>query len=81
MIHFLLRMGRQCLAVTSITGTACLSVYDHNRNRRVGQILILEDDESIRLALRKALTQAGHSVLEAANGRKGHVSTMSSRLI
>lgn len=31
----------------------------------------MEDDESIRLALRKSLSRAGHEVQEAANGAEG----------
>ena len=37
----------------------------------MGRILIMEDDESIRLALRKTLLRAGHEVREAANGAEG----------
>ena len=39
----------------------------------MGRILIMEDDESIRLALRKTLLRAGHEVCEAANGAEGAV--------
>jgi len=34
-------------------------------------ILIIEDDNSLREVLRHALSQAGHSVIEAQNGREG----------
>lgn len=37
----------------------------------MGRILIMEDDESIRLALRKSLDRAGHEVFEAGNGAEG----------
>ena len=37
----------------------------------MGRILIMEDDESIRLALRKSLGRAGHEVHEACNGAEG----------
>lgn len=37
----------------------------------VSSILIMEDDESIRLALRKSLARAGYDVSEAANGAEG----------
>ena len=37
----------------------------------MGRILVMEDDDTIRLALRKALSQAGHEVLEASNGAEG----------
>ena len=37
----------------------------------MGRILIMEDDESIRLALRKSLDRAGHDVSEASNGAEG----------
>ena len=41
------------------------------RGGTVSRILIMEDDESIRLALRRALDQAGYEVSEAANGVEG----------
>ncbi|MDP2384390.1 MAG: response regulator [Nitrospirota bacterium] len=34
-------------------------------------ILIIDDEESIRILLRSALEAAGHEVTEAANGRQG----------
>ena len=34
-------------------------------------ILIIEDEESIRLLLRSALEAAGYEVTEATNGRQG----------
>ena len=37
----------------------------------MSNILITEDDESIRLALRKSLARAGYDVSEAANGAEG----------
>lgn len=37
----------------------------------MSSILIMEDDESIRLALRKSLARAGYDVSEAANGAEG----------
>ena len=37
----------------------------------MSNILIMEDDESIRLALRKSLARAGYDVSEAANGAEG----------
>jgi DNA-binding NtrC family response regulator len=37
----------------------------------MARILILDDEESIRLILRKALEDAGHTVDEAANGVDG----------
>lgn len=37
----------------------------------MGRILIMEDDEAIRLALYKALTNAGHEVQEAGDGAEG----------
>ena len=39
----------------------------------MGRILIMEDDEAIRLALRKALVMAGHEVMEAGNGAEGAI--------
>lgn len=37
----------------------------------MGRIVIMEDDEAIRLALRKALTLSGHEVQDAGNGAEG----------
>jgi DNA-binding response OmpR family regulator len=34
-------------------------------------ILIIEDDNSVRDILRQALSRAGHSVIEARNGKEG----------
>jgi CheY-like chemotaxis protein len=34
-------------------------------------ILIIDDEESVRLLLRSTLRAAGHEVVEAANGREG----------
>jgi DNA-binding NtrC family response regulator len=37
----------------------------------MAQILIIDDDDHARAVLRQALERAGHSVLEAADGREG----------
>jgi CheY-like chemotaxis protein len=37
----------------------------------VATILVIEDSEEVRRAIHRALTAAGHSVLDAANGRLG----------
>ena len=45
----------------------------HANPSRSGSLLVLvvDDDEDLRLLARKALTKAGHRVLEADNGREG----------
>jgi len=40
-------------------------------NGRVNSLLLIEDDDQIRLALRLALEDEGYEVLEAADGRTG----------
>lgn len=37
----------------------------------MAKILVIDDDEMIRIILRNALESAGHEVLEASNGRSG----------
>ena len=47
---------------------------DHELSLRswtMATILIIDDEESVRLLLRSALRAAGHEVVEAVNGREG----------
>ncbi|MDY6850469.1 MAG: response regulator [Thermodesulfobacteriota bacterium] len=37
----------------------------------MARILVIDDEESIRILLRKILEQAGHEVIEAVDGEKG----------
>ena len=37
----------------------------------MARILIIDDDELLRSVLAKALTHAGHTVIQAADGRQG----------
>jgi CheY-like chemotaxis protein len=37
----------------------------------MAHILVIEDDESVRLVIRQILAHAGHTVVEAVNGRTG----------
>ena len=38
---------------------------------KVACILVIEDDDSFRLMLRRRLEKANHDVMEAANGKAG----------
>ena len=37
----------------------------------MARILIIDDDESVRLAMRKMVERAGHEAVEAENGKQG----------
>ena len=51
----------QCLATTALRTYAVV----------VARILVIDDEQSVRAALKQALTTAGHTVVLAANGIEG----------
>ena len=41
------------------------------RRTKVARILVIDDDEPVRVSLRRALGMAGYEVVEATNGDEG----------
>ena len=48
-----------------------LEAPNNGQNREVSTLLLIEDDDNIRLALRLSLEDEGYSIVEAANGSLG----------
>ena len=67
-------MAKCVLPCASLEGPASLSVSHHTRSAEktsMARILVIDDDDSIRVALRKILEIEGHEVVDATNGVHG----------
>jgi two-component system cell cycle sensor histidine kinase/response regulator CckA len=57
-------------SVAAVPGTPAPSIEDPLSDEQRGTVLVVEDDSLVRTMTRRSLTEAGFTVLEAANGQE-----------